>query len=195
MARQRDHRSTYSRRDAQARAEGFRSYADKRRHGGAAAARVSNDQDLDRLPPAARSERRKALRALAEVRTDGLTPAQAARRNETTVDSMRFWAEGALRSDGTVTRADRLLRPMRAIDRSVHTEVPVSVRGSKAASRLSAYWDAVEHYLDTGDDGPLGRFEGIRIAGIELETDTDVIDRLSLLGVLSFETIYQDVAA
>ena len=195
MARKRDHRNTYSRRDAQARAEGFRSYAHKRKHGGASAAHVSNDEDLSRLPPAARSERRKALRALAEVRTDGLTPAQAARRNNTTVDSMRFWAEGALRPDGSVTGADRLWRPMRAIDRSLHVEVPVSVRGSRAASRLSAYWDAVEHYLDTGADGPLRLFEGVRIAGIELETDTDVLDRLSLLGVLSFETIYQDVAA
>jgi hypothetical protein len=195
MARQRDHRTVYARRDERARAEGFRSYRDKRRHGGAAAAHVRNDEDLARLPPPARSERRKALRSLAEVRTDDLTPAQAARRNETTVGAMRFWAEGALQPDGTVTSADRLWRPIRAIDASVHMEVPVSVRGSQAASRLSDYWDAVEHYLHTGDDGPLSRFAGARIAGVELETDTDVLDRLALLGVLSFETIYQDVAA
>ena len=84
---------------------------------------------------------------------------------------------------------------MEAIDVTTHTKVAVSVRGSLAASRLSRYWDAIDHYLQTGDEVPLQTFRGVRIGGVELETDPDEIDRLAVLGVLSFETIYRDVAA
>lgn len=195
MARRRDHHSAFAGRDARARAQGFRSYRDQRRHGGAAAARVRNDKELAQLPAAARDQHRRALRAVAEVRTDGLTVAQAARRNQTSADAMRFWAPGVVDPNGVVESSDRLWRPMLAIDAVTHSVVPVDVRGSRAATRLSNYWLAVEHYRDTGDDGPLRDFDGVRIAGVELETDTDVIDYLTVIGVLSFETIYQDVAA
>ncbi|MGP0108437.1 MAG: hypothetical protein ACLPR9_06180 [Acidimicrobiales bacterium] len=195
MARHRDRHSDFARRDARARAEGFRSYRDKRRHGGAAPARVRNGGELAQLPPAAREQRRRVLRAVAETRTDGLTLAQAARRNGTSVDAMRFWTPGVVDPDDVVTESDRLWRPMRAIDAVTQRVVPVDLRGSRAATRLSNYWLAVEHYLFTGDDEPLRAFDGVRIAGVDLETNTDVIDYLAVIGVLSFETIYQDVAA
>ena len=195
MTRQRNHRSDYERRNERARAEGFRSYADKRRHGGADAAYVRNEADFVKLPRTARQERRRALRALADIRKDGVTAEQAALRNETSVEAIRFWSGGALLSAGGVTRADRLWRPMEVIDATTHSKVPVDVRGSRVASRIGTYWDAVDHYRETGDTGPLVEFRGVRIGGIELETDPDVIDRLTLLGVLSFETIYRDVAA
>ena len=195
MARRRDHHSAFAQRDARARASGFRSYRDQRRHGGAAAARVRNEKELSQLPPAARNQRRRALRAVAEHRTEGLTLAQAARRNGTSIEAVRFWAPSIIGPDRTLTKADRLWRPMRSIDAETHSVVPVDVRGSRAATRLSNYWLAVEEYLNTGDDEPLRGYEGVRIAGIELESDTNVIDYLAMIGEISFESIYRDVAA
>jgi hypothetical protein len=195
MARRRDHHSDFARRDARARAAGFRSYRNQRRHGGTKAAQVRNDKELSQLPPSAREQRRRVLRAVSEVRTDGLTLAQAARRNGTSIDAVRFWAPGAVGPDGVVTKADRLWRPMWAIDAVTQRKVPVDVRGSLVATRLSDYGRAVDHYLMTGDDGPLRAFEGVRIAGIQLETDPDVIDYLATIGEISFESIYRDIAA
>lgn len=195
MAHRRDHLSAFAQRDPRARAAGFRSYRDQRRHGGANAAGVRNDKELSQLPPNARDERRRVFRAVSEVRTDGLTLAQAARRNGTSIDAMRFWAPGVVGPNGMVTKADRLWRPMWGIDEVTQRVVPVDVRGSRVATRLSAYGRAVDHYLVTGDDGPLRAFEGVRIAGVELETNTDVIDYLATIGEISFETIYRDVTA
>ena len=195
MAHHRDHHSAFTRRDALARATGFRSYRDKRRHGGANAAGVRNDKELSQLPPAAREQRRRVLRAVAEHRHEGLTLTQAARRNGTSIEAVRFWAPNVIGPEGTLTKADRLWRPMRAIDAMTHRVVPVDVRGSRAATRVSNYWLAVEEYLNTGDDEPLRAYEGVRTAGIELETNTDVIDYLAMIGEISFESIYRDVAA
>ncbi len=194
MSLPRDHHSTYARRDERARAEGFRSYRDKRLHGGSTASRPRNQRELNRLPRAARAKRQRSLRALAEAR-EGLTLEQAAARNEVSVNTIAYWSGGSVRQDGTVTKSDRLWRPMWAISTKTGSRVGVDVRGSVTASRLSNYWSAVETYLQTGDDTALQAFRGVRIAGVELETDTTVIDRLAVLGQLSFETIYQDVAA
>jgi hypothetical protein len=175
--------------------QGFRSYGDKRQRGGSKTAQVRNESELNNLPPAARKERRRVFRALSDARSEGLTLAQAARRNGTSVEAIGFWAPGIVARDGSITQSDRLWRPMKAIDTVTQAVVPVEVRGSRVASRLSDYWMAVEHYLDTGDEAPLRSFEGVRIAGVELETEPDVIDYLALLGELSFESIYQDLAA
>lgn len=195
MSTPRDHHGAFARRDQRAQVEGFHSYADKRRHGGATASKVRNDQELERLPPEARRQRQRAIRAIAESRSEGLTLENAARRNQTTVDAMVFWSRGSITPKGDVLSADRLWRPMKAIDATTRRVVPVDVRGSIAASRLSDYWAAIAGYLHTGDVAALRAFQGERIAGVRLETDPDVIDYLARLGQLSFETIYRDVAA
>jgi hypothetical protein len=120
---------------------------------------------------------------------------EAARRSETTIDAITFWGGGSVLPGGDVRASDRLWRPMEAIDAKTHHRVPVEVRGSEVASQLSSYWHAIQTYLGTGQDAGLQAFQGVRIAGVELETDLDVIDHLARLGQLRFEDIYRGVAA
>ncbi len=77
---------------------------------------------------------------------------------------------------------------------SAGTIVPVDVRGSRKASELRAYHEAVSKYLDTGDEEPLRRFTGKTVAGAEYETDPDVLDEMARRRQLTIESIYQLVA-
>jgi hypothetical protein len=72
--------------------------------------------------------------------------------------------------------------------------VAVEVRGSRAAATVGGYWNAVHHYLATGDTRPLARYEGKRVGGVLLVTDPDVIEHVAHIGELSFESIYAAAA-
>ena len=76
----------------------------------------------------------------------------------------------------------------------VHTQgrtTFVTVRGSRKASELSAYHQAVRRFRDTGDDSVLRRFEGKSVAGHPYETDPDVLEELARRGYLTTEHIYR----
>ena len=74
----------------------------------------------------------------------------------------------------------------------------IAIRGSRRtrqASALGEYWNAVHHYLQTGDASRLKKFRGKSITDVHrvrfpLLTDTDELDRLASAGVLSFESLY-----
>jgi hypothetical protein len=66
----------------------------------------------------------------------------------------------------------------------------------KERSELGKYWNAVQHYLKTGDTSKLERLKGKQITTalgdkITLLTDLAELDRLGNAGVLSFESIYR----
>jgi len=66
---------------------------------------------------------------------------------------------------------------------------------SRQASTLGKYWNAVHHYLQTGDASRLKTFRGKYITDVKrvrhrLLTDPDELDRLGSAGVLSFESLY-----
>jgi hypothetical protein len=68
-------------------------------------------------------------------------------------------------------------------------------RRSRQASTLGKYWNAVHHYLQTGDASRLKKFTGKYITDVKrvrfpLLTDTHELDRLGSAGVLSFESLY-----
>ena len=71
----------------------------------------------------------------------------------------------------------------------------LDIADSRAAARLAKYWNAVHHYLKTGDDGPLGPFQGkgIRIGGefFQFTTDLATLERLARAGEIQFEDIYE----
>ena len=69
--------------------------------------------------------------------------------------------------------------------------VPVTVRGSRKASEVSAYHHAVRYYLDTGLTDRLRPFVGKTVDGVEYDTDPDVLDEIARRGQLSIESIYQ----
>ena len=70
---------------------------------------------------------------------------------------------------------------------------------SGQATLVGKYWNAIDHYLGTGDASSLHFFDGefiIDAAGkpVPFMTDTDELDRLGSAGQLSFETLYARVA-
>jgi len=196
VSRPRDHQAEYARRQERARALGFTSYRQLRTAGGNAVARLTGRAAWVALPADAQRSRDSALRVLAEMRSTGAPLGAASARHRTTPDAVRFWAGPALRSTrsdtATARSADRLYRPMRAL--TDQGTVAVDIRGSKAAGQLGGYWNAVHHYLATGDTGPLERFRDVRVGGVTLTTDPRVLDHHAHLGELAFESIYAAAA-
>ena len=67
------------------------------------------------------------------------------------------------------------------------------------ASVIGKYWNAVDLYLNTGDDSALDAFQGKYIIDADggrffLMTNIRELDRLGSAGNLSFESLYARVA-
>lgn len=157
--------------------------------------RVRNRKDLEALSPKELEDRAAALRAITLKREDpAMSLTKAARRAGTTPQAVRRYAGDALERRGSrwsATRGDRIYRPM--VVYSEGDVVPADVRGSHKAAELSDYHRAVGHYINIGDDEPLRRFTGKTVAGVEYETDPDVLDEMARRGQLDIESIYQVV--
>jgi hypothetical protein len=67
----------------------------------------------------------------------------------------------------------------------------VEVTDPDERSEVGQYWNAVRHYLNTGDDSRLWRFEGETVAGRPWETGLDPIEEWGRRGELDFEDIYE----
>ncbi len=75
----------------------------------------------------------------------------------------------------------------------------IVTRDSRSATIAGEYWNAVQIFLQTGDDTQLQGFRGQSIIDAEgklvpLLTDLDELERLGAAGVLSFESLYARVA-
>ena len=81
---------------------------------------------------------------------------------------------------------------MRIIARGIGP-IFVDVRTEAEASDVGSYWNAVRHFVRTGDDSGLSYFEGVRIGEYELETDLQEIEYWAAAGELEFEDIYEGV--
>ena len=71
----------------------------------------------------------------------------------------------------------------------------IALRDSRQASRLAEYWDAVQRYLQRGDDSALRKFRGQHITDaiggrVTLLTDVAELDIHGNAGNLSFESLY-----
>jgi hypothetical protein len=144
----------------------------------------------------AREARGRALEAVNLMRSKGLSLSEAASQAGTTPDTVRKYASSALVREETGYRtrpSDRLVREMRLPTSQGGRSV--SVRGSRDASLVGEYWNAVRQYLQTGDDSGLEDFEGKSITDSsgetwELLTDRSQLRRMGNAGVLAFEDIY-----
>lgn len=74
----------------------------------------------------------------------------------------------------------------------------MDVTDSRTASRVGTYWNAVDHYLRTGDARPLRAFRGktIRAGKVALPfvTDPRTLKRLAQVDEVRFESIYAQKA-
>lgn len=129
------------------------------------------------------------------ARREGISLDDAAFLSIITPQAVAFWAPDAVIRTGStwvVKPADRIYRPMFVYSDGQRRSI--EVRGSRVASDVGRYHSAVGHYLNTGDDSRIRAMTGVRVAGVELETDPDVIDDLARRGVFEFESIYRLVA-
>jgi hypothetical protein len=142
----------------------------------------------------------RILHAISRMRADGFSLSRASR--EYGIDRRRVLklAGSALRKEKgryVATASDRLLRILVVPTPDGLREI--AVRDSRQASKLAEYWDAVQWYLQKGDESELRKFHGKQIkdaAGepIRLLTNREELDRLGSAGVLSFESLYASAA-
>jgi hypothetical protein len=152
-----------------------------------------------RLTPSEQATQRRAAAAVATMKREGISLREAARREHTTPNAVRKYAAGALVRRGSrlvVRQRYRLYREMAMLTPTgIET---IGVTDSETASRIAQYWNAVSHYLATGDAGPLQPFRGKSVRwekrAYPFITDTDTIDHLFRQGHLSFESIYRQIA-
>lgn len=90
-------------------------------------------------------------------------------------------------------KRDRLLRVLSVLTPQGKQEI--AIRDSRQASIVGGYWDAVQRYLQTGDDSVLRKFQRKKITDgsrkkFALLTNLDELNRLGSAGVLSFESPY-----
>jgi hypothetical protein len=66
----------------------------------------------------------------------------------------------------------------------------VEVADSSEASMVGGYWSALGHYLETGDDSRLDRFQGAAVRGKRFETDLEAILFWAIRDELKFNDPY-----
>jgi hypothetical protein len=135
-----------------------------------------------------------AFAALALMRREKLSAAFAAEAEGTTVKNILKYVRPALlkRGKNYVARvSDRLARPpMAALDE--FGTIRVEVKGSKAASELGRYWNAIDAALK-GNPEALKGFEGRRISNTKHKflTNLNSLRKLQEAGLLdNFKDIY-----
>jgi hypothetical protein len=139
----------------------------------------------------------KLARVVTTMRTGNISLTRAASEEGISTATVRRYAKSALRktSRGTykARASDRLLRIL--IIPTPNGLAEIATRDSRSASVVGEYWNAVNHYLETGDEEELSRFRGVTITDAEgnavpLLTDTAELERLGSAGILSFQSLY-----
>ena len=153
---------------------------------------IRGPKAYDSLPPRNRDTYGRTLDGLNRMRR-GKSIKRAAREAGTTPETMRRYVGEALevRRGRTVAKpADRLYRRMSVLTPDGRREV--GTRGSEAAKKIAAHWNATEHYLATGDTKPLAKFKGKRVGGVELATRPSQIETHWTRGEMDLDDIYVD---
>ena len=140
--------------------------------------------------------RERMFEVIQLMRSKGYSLTHAAREAHTTSETVRKYGRSALiRSKNgryAATASDRLTRRIWFLTPT--GKVEVSVRGSKAASRVAEHSAAVHQFLKTGDSRLLDAFQGQMIRSRNethfFLTDTEALERLANAGEISFERLY-----
>jgi hypothetical protein len=139
--------------------------------------------------------RRRALAALARMRSRGESLSGAARNEHTTVRTVRRHVGSALVRDPRTRHfvaksGDTFGRDINVL--GYDSYVPASVRSSKQAQLASEHLIAVSRFLRTGDTEWLKPFVGKRVGGFELLTDPDRLRELAEAGLIKLDALYRN---
>jgi hypothetical protein len=148
-------------------------------------------------PPRRQATAMKAAHVLAAMRKDRISLRRAAREEGIAPATVLRHAGNALRktAEGTykARKSDRLLRVL--ILPTPNGLAEIATLDSRAATIAGEYWNAVNDFLETGDETELARFRGVTITDaqgntVPLLTDADELERLGAAGILSFQSMY-----
>lgn len=180
-------------RNVLARDKGFTSWSQQQKQ----TKRVRGSADAARLRPSERDARGRALDALSQMRSGGLSLRSAAKASGTTVNAIKRHAGPALdQTRGGRYRAKTSDRLVRSLNFPTETGViGLDVKDSRSAQRIAAYWNAVKQYTETGDTSGLRRFQGKSVSVNKRKhffiTDAATLDRLADAGELAFDDLYE----
>lgn len=141
--------------------------------------------------------RTRALHALAKMRRDKLSLAEACRLEHIKPSTFLRYVGSAVRQNRSngryrATPKDQFRRELQIPTALGPTVVPI--HGNKKAREISQYLNAIAIYLRKGEASRLKRFRGktIQIFGkkIELITDPATLSSLALAGALHFDQLY-----
>jgi hypothetical protein len=128
---------------------------------------------IARLPERSQSARDRGLHVLAAMRHDpSLSLTHAARLQGVRPDTVKKYFPSALnKTNGKfqATKTDRYRTTLYVPDADGH-EVPIKTRSSKEREQLGQYLRDLGRYL-RGNRGALSKWQGKKVAGIELVTD------------------------
>jgi hypothetical protein len=169
-------------RNALAKQKGFASWHAQQR-----AAKTVTPKGFAELRPSQKQARARALDALSKVR-HGATLTRAAKEAGTTPNTVAKYTGAQLHHKGgrvVATKTDRLYRVMNVVTTDGVQEV--ALRSSRQASLVGEHANAVKKFLLTGDDEPLRKFAGVKVAGRELEVRPEVLEELQRTSELEYE--------
>jgi hypothetical protein len=150
-----------------------------------------------KLTPRSHSTRNRALHALRLMRSEHLSLAEACKRAH--IKQSTF-----LRYVGDSVRHDRPGGRYRATPSDKHRRdlllptalgpAPIPIRGSKQATQVARYLNAVGVYLRKGDERQLKLFEGMKVGPrgrqLELITDPETLSSLAEDGAFNLDQLY-----
>lgn len=152
---------------------------------------VQNRWAYERLRPSQREAYHRSFEVVAEMRREGVSLRLASQRAGISPSTVHRYAGDLLVKEGRryhPTPSDRSYQRMSAL--STDGLRDVDTRGSRTRSLIGSHWNAVNRFGATGDVAVLRRFEGKRVAGVELTTDPDQIEEYLRRGEMDIDDIY-----
>jgi hypothetical protein len=71
--------------------------------------------------------------------------------------------------------------------------VDLTITRPDTASLIGRHWNAVQHFLDSGESDQLDEFRRRRVQGHRFQTEPKEIERLARIGELDIEDIYEEI--
>jgi hypothetical protein len=189
-------------RNEMARVKGFRNYYEER----IAYKPLPSRKRIESQSRVVQQKRADAFEVLSIMRRSGvnLRPAIRIFNKENpgtpiTARTVKKYVKPSLKKKSgkwVTKRYDRLMRLMQMPTKTGVIEI--EVRDSRSATKIAHYWNAVRHFLITGETDQLKQFRYEYITSGKLQyrfiTDPETLLRLADFGEFRFESIYQEIS-
>ncbi len=140
---------------------------------------------------------KRTAHVISSMRAEGISLRRAAHDQGISPQTVLRHGRSALRKNASgqyrARTSDKMLRVL--VLPTPQGLAEIATRDSASATMAAEYWNAVQHFLETGDESRLRRYRGKTLTDASgwphaLLTDPDELERLGSAGVLSFESLY-----